>query len=104
MLTQAMFYFYRTEGHEYVEEIFRPYPAVLSKIVTKMLDRKENKYDEALAICMRNPEVVKYLKNVDKIQNTLSKMQKVVPNSLQTDVFGPSDPKEFLSFADFNMT
>ena len=31
-------------------------------------------------------------------------MKKIIPNPLQTDKFGPSDPHKFISFSDFGLT
>lgn len=40
LLTDSAFYFLKKEGYEYAEEIFRPHPAVLAKLVDSMLSGK----------------------------------------------------------------
>lgn len=71
--------------------------------VGRMLGPKEKKYDEAASVCHRNPEAIKYLKFPDKMRKQIAKMKQFIPNSLQTDVFGPSDPTKYWSFSEFGL-
>ena len=58
-----------------------------------MLNKKGKNVDEALSVCSRNPAVIKHLRNPGKVKNEVAELKKIIPNPLQTDVFGPSDPK-----------
>ena len=69
-----------------------------------MLSKRENKFHEAVSICIRNPKVIDHLRYPQKMRKSVEKVNYVTPNKLHTNIFGPSDPKKFWSFADFGLT
>ena len=62
LVLESAFGFYHSEGADRVEELFRGYPSALAIIVGKMLSKKGKSFDDGVAICSRNNNVIRYLK------------------------------------------
>ena len=103
LLIDSAFSFFFREKWERTEEVFRGYPDILALCVGKMLSKVGNQFDEGVSICLRNSEVIKYLKFPEKMRKEIEKRKKFVINSLQTNRFEPSDPNSFCCFSDFNL-
>lgn len=84
------------------EEVFRYNPRMMTTIIERMSKDNKSKKD-ILSVCRRHPHVVKFLKD-KSIQNQLNHFIDYKPNSLQVDIFGPSDKKKYFSLYDFGIS